>query len=91
VRRRIVATRGHGSGLASLTGAETEVARLVSDGITNREIADRLFLSPHTVNSHLRHIFAKLAINSRTELARIVAEQGAGSPPASPPRAGLGG
>jgi DNA-binding CsgD family transcriptional regulator len=65
--------------MASLTGAEVEVARLVSDGITNREIADRLFLSPHTVNSHLRHIFAKLGISSRTELTRIVAEQDAGS------------
>ena len=79
VRRRIVAIRGHGAGFASLSGAEEQVARLVSDGITNRAIADRLFLSPHTVNSHLRHIFAKLAINSRTELARIVAEQDAGS------------
>jgi DNA-binding CsgD family transcriptional regulator len=79
VRRRIAATRGHGSGVASLTDAEAQVARLVSDGITNREIADRLFLSPHTVNSHLRHIFAKLAINSRAELARMVAEQDAGA------------
>jgi DNA-binding CsgD family transcriptional regulator/tetratricopeptide (TPR) repeat protein len=79
VRRRIVATRGHGSGVASLTDAEAQVARHVSDGITNREIANRLFLSPHTVNSHLRHIFAKLAINSRAELARMVAEQDAGA------------
>jgi DNA-binding CsgD family transcriptional regulator/tetratricopeptide (TPR) repeat protein len=78
VRRRIIATRGHGTGFASLTGAEAQIARLVSDGITNREIAERLFLSPHTVNSHLRHIFAKLDIKSRTELARIVAEQEGG-------------
>ena len=86
VRRRIVAIRGHGNGLSSLTGAEAQIARLVSEGITNREIADRLFLSPHTVNSHLRHIFAKLAINSRTELARIVAEHEAGRPsPTQPP------
>ena len=56
-----------------------EVASLVSDGITNREIADRLFLSPHTVNSHLVHIYTKLAINSRAELARIVAEQEGGT------------
>jgi DNA-binding CsgD family transcriptional regulator/tetratricopeptide (TPR) repeat protein len=80
VRRRIVVTREGGSGMASLTGAEAQVAALVSDGITNREIAGRLFLSPHTVNSHLRHIFAKLAINSRSELARMVAEQEAGGP-----------
>jgi DNA-binding CsgD family transcriptional regulator len=80
VRRRIVLARESGSGLPSLTGAETQVARLVSDGITNREIADRLFLSPHTVNSHLRHIYSKLAINSRAELARMLAEQEAGGP-----------
>jgi DNA-binding CsgD family transcriptional regulator len=75
VRRRIVTPREGGRDAASLTGAEAQVARLVSDGITNREIAGRLFLSPHTVNSHLRHIYTKLAINSRAELARIVAEQ----------------
>jgi DNA-binding CsgD family transcriptional regulator len=80
VRRRIVVSREGGSGVASLTGAEAQVARLVSDGITNREIAERLFLSPHTVNSHLRHIYGKLAINSRTELARIVAERERGGP-----------
>jgi DNA-binding CsgD family transcriptional regulator len=79
VRRRIVTNDEAGSGWTTLTGAEGQVARLVSDGSTNREVADRLFLSPHTVNSHLRHIFAKLAIKSRTELARIVAEQDAGS------------
>jgi DNA-binding CsgD family transcriptional regulator len=79
VRRRIVVTREGGGGMASLTGAEAQVAGLVSDGITNREIADRLFLSPHTVNSHLRHIYNKLAINSRVELARILAEHEAGS------------
>jgi len=85
VRRRIVATRGDGNGLPTLTSAEVEVARLVSDGSTNREIAARLFLSPHTVNSHLRHIFTKLSIKSRTELARIVAEQDDDRP--SPDRA----
>jgi DNA-binding CsgD family transcriptional regulator len=78
VRRRIVPTHEVGGGIASLSGAETEVAGLVSGGITNREIADRLFLSPHTVNSHLRHIYTKLAINSRAELARIVVENEAG-------------
>ena len=78
VRRRIGATGRTGDGWTTLSGAEAEVASLVSDGSTNRQIADRLFLSPHTVNSHLRHIFGKLAINSRAELARIVAEQEAG-------------
>jgi DNA-binding CsgD family transcriptional regulator len=78
VRRRIAASRDHGPGFASLTDAEAQIARLVSDGSTNREIADRLFLSPHTVNSHLRHIFVKLSINSRTELARLVTEHEGG-------------
>ena len=72
--------------MAALTGAEAQVASLVSDGITNREIAERLFLSPHTVNSHLRHIYSKLAINSRAELARIVAEQAGGRPAPAPRR-----
>jgi DNA-binding CsgD family transcriptional regulator len=50
------------------------VIRLVADGLTNRETADRLFVSPHTVNSHLRHAFTKLRVKSRVELARIVRE-----------------
>ena len=42
-----------------------------AEGLTNREVAERLFVSPHTVNSHLRHVVAKLGINSRVELARL--------------------
>jgi DNA-binding CsgD family transcriptional regulator len=72
VRRRIVTTEPETHGWAALTAAEIAVARLVADGLTNREVADRLFLSPHTVNSHLRHVFTKLRINSRVELVRFV-------------------
>lgn len=54
--------------------AELAVAELVAEGLTNREVAEQLFVSPHTVNSHLRHVFAKLGINSRLELARLVRE-----------------
>jgi DNA-binding CsgD family transcriptional regulator/tetratricopeptide (TPR) repeat protein len=57
-----------------LTEAELQVVHVVADGATNRKAAERLFVSPHTVSSHLRHAFAKLGINSRVELARIVAE-----------------
>ncbi len=57
-----------------MTASELAVARLVADGLTNREVADRLFLSPHTVNSHLRHVFTKLGINSRVELARLAGD-----------------
>jgi DNA-binding CsgD family transcriptional regulator len=49
---------------------------LVAEGATNRQVAERLFISPYTVNSHLRHIFGKLDINSRVELARIAARRG---------------
>jgi DNA-binding CsgD family transcriptional regulator len=48
------------------------VSELVAEGLTNRRVAARLFLSPHTVDSHLRHIFRKLDINSRVDLVRMV-------------------
>ena len=59
-------------GWASLTDTELATAELVAEGFTNREIAQQLFMSPHTVDAHLRHIFRKLDINSRIELTRIV-------------------
>ncbi|MHA4813144.1 helix-turn-helix transcriptional regulator [Streptomyces aculeolatus] len=58
------------SGWESLTGAELRVVRAIVDGRTNREAAGVLFLSPHTVDSHLRRVFAKLDINSRVELTK---------------------
>jgi DNA-binding CsgD family transcriptional regulator len=60
-------------GWASLTDAERTLAALVSEGMTNRQAAAQLFISRHTVDSHLRHIFQKLGINSRVGLARLVA------------------
>jgi predicted ATPase/DNA-binding CsgD family transcriptional regulator len=60
---------------AELTAAETPVARLAARGESNRTIAEHLFLSPHTVDSHLRSIFGKLAIRSRVELAHLAAER----------------
>ena len=71
VRRRLVAAEPQTHGWEALTTSELSVARLVTEGLTNREVAERLFLSPHTVNSHLRHVFTKLGINSRVELARL--------------------
>jgi DNA-binding CsgD family transcriptional regulator len=53
-----------------LTAAERRVAALVSEGQTNREVAAALFLGERTVASHLTHIYAKLGVRSRTELAR---------------------
>jgi DNA-binding CsgD family transcriptional regulator len=52
----------------SLTAAELRVAAHVADGMTNRGVAERMFLSPHTVDAHLKHIYAKLNIHSRVEL-----------------------
>jgi DNA-binding CsgD family transcriptional regulator len=63
------------SGWAGLSQTQRAVARMVSDALTNQQIAHRLSLSPHTVNYHLRQIFHKLGINSRVQLARIVQEQ----------------
>ncbi|MBB5780917.1 helix-turn-helix transcriptional regulator [Nonomuraea jabiensis] len=61
-----------GQGWAALTASELRVVRLVARGMTNREAAAALFLSPHTIDSHLRHAFAKLGVNSRVELTRQV-------------------
>ena len=57
------------TGWASLSPAENHVARLTAGGLTNQEIAERLFCSPRTVQSHLTHIYAKLGVASRGELA----------------------
>jgi DNA-binding CsgD family transcriptional regulator len=56
--------------MTGLTAAEGRVAALVAEGRTNREVASALFLGERTVASHLSHIYAKLGVRSRTELAR---------------------
>jgi DNA-binding CsgD family transcriptional regulator len=78
VRRRLVPARRPDNGWAALTDSELAVARLVAQGLSNREVAEHLFLSPHTVSGHLRHVFAKLGVNSRVDLARIAAGHEAG-------------
>ena len=71
VHRRLVSARRPGRGWAAMTDSELAVARLVSQGLSNREVAERLFVSPHTVSGHLRHVFTKLDVNSRAELTRL--------------------
>ncbi|MFE5369273.1 helix-turn-helix transcriptional regulator [Streptomyces mirabilis] len=62
-------------GLGSLTESERKLIPLVVEGLTNRAIADRLYVSVHTVNTHMKHIFTKLGINSRVELTRLAIER----------------
>jgi DNA-binding CsgD family transcriptional regulator len=77
--RRLGVRRSHGTrkqrpveGWASLTDSEQRVVRVIAQGLTTAQAAQRLFLSPHTVDSHVRHSFRKLGVNSRVELTRIV-------------------
>jgi DNA-binding CsgD family transcriptional regulator len=59
------------SGWASLTDTERDVVELVVEGLTNRQVAARMFVSPHTVHAHLGRIFRKLQVNSRVELTGL--------------------
>jgi DNA-binding CsgD family transcriptional regulator len=72
VRRRSAVNARPKTGWAALTDPEIRVATLAAEGHTNRSIASSLFLSTHTVNTHLRHVFEKLGINSRVHLTRFV-------------------
>jgi DNA-binding NarL/FixJ family response regulator len=62
-----------------LTPHELSIAQLVAEGLTNREIGQRLYLSHRTVSTHLHRIFPKLGVSSRADLARVLKPLGEGS------------
>lgn len=64
------------SGWASLTRAELDVVRLVGEGLDNKSIAARLFVSPRTVQAHLTHVYTKMGLTSRVQLAQEAAKHG---------------
>jgi predicted ATPase/class 3 adenylate cyclase/DNA-binding CsgD family transcriptional regulator len=75
------ARRGRGErkrpskGWASLTPTELDVVRLACEGLGNKEIATRLFVSPRTVQAHLSHVYSKLGVSSRVQLAQVASRQ----------------
>ncbi len=83
-RRRDASTRD------DLTPQELQIAQFVAQGLSNREVAAQLFLSPRTIDFHLRNVFRKLGISSRMQLARLELDRdeqrvAAASEPAIPP------
>lgn len=71
------AHRGGEAPVAALTAQEREIARLAADGLTNREIADRVYLSHRTVGAHLYRIYPKLGISSRVQLRDVLGDDDA--------------
>ena len=77
------ARRGPQNATRTLTAAESQIAALVAEGMTNKDIAAALFLSPKTIEFHLGHIYRKLDIHSRTQLARALLLDARVAPPAA--------
>jgi DNA-binding CsgD family transcriptional regulator len=66
------------AGWHSLTPTEAKVANLVTQGLTNPQIGERMFISRETVKTHLAHVFTKLGVNNRAELAALAARHDPG-------------
>jgi DNA-binding CsgD family transcriptional regulator len=72
VERRIVSQPRAKTGWDSLTDSELKIVNLIAQGVTNRDVATQLHLSLHTVKTHVHNAFAKLGINSRAQLTRLM-------------------
>ena len=72
VERRMVTHQRAKTGWNSLTESELKIVHLAAQGAINRDIAEQLHLSPHTVKAHLRNAYAKLGVNTRLELRQLV-------------------
>src|SRR5205807_708853 len=77
-------------GWDAVSSAELRVVRLVAQGLTNRQVAERLYLSTYTVGTHLKHVFDKVGITSRVELTRLAVERGSRVPTGHPPAGSRG-
>lgn len=85
IRRGVRGTRQRAaSGWEALTPTEHTVVALIAEGLTNREIAHRLFISRHTVDSHLKHLRSKLGIISRSQIAAEAVRHTSPSQPTAP-------
>ena len=79
---------GEREALQELTPQQRQIVRLASDGLTNREIGDRLFLSPRTVSSHLYRSYPKLGVAGRHQLRDVIARAGTPAPAPENPASG---
>src|ERR1700681_203759 len=75
-----------GKGLSLLSKREMDVVRSLAEGLTNREIAERMGLSPHTVKNYLFRVFDKLGVSNRTELLFMTLNQGGNAEDTAGPR-----
>jgi DNA-binding CsgD family transcriptional regulator len=76
----VAALQGARDALSELTPQQRQIVRLASDGLTNRQIADRLFLSPRTVSTHLYRSYPKLGVAGRNQLRDVIARDSVPSP-----------
>jgi DNA-binding CsgD family transcriptional regulator len=76
--RALAEQPGHWTGSEELTGRERQIAVLVARGLSNKDVADRLVISKRTVDAHVNHIFAKLGLSSRVQLAIWLRDQAPG-------------